>query len=57
MNNTNEELNEGRISSIHKNSYTIRFEGKDIHARLKGRFYDLMTEQLPVVGDYVSFEC
>ena len=56
MNNTNEELNEGRISSIHKNSYTIRFEGKDIHARLKGRFYDLMTEQLPVVGDYVSFE-
>ncbi len=56
MNNTNEELNEGRISSIHKNSYTIRFEGKDIHARLKGSFYDLMTDQLPVVGDYVSFE-
>ena len=56
MNNTNEELFKGRISSIHKNSYTIRFEGKDIHARLKGSFYDLMTDQLPVAGDYVSFE-
>ena len=38
MNNTNEELFKGRISSIHKNNYTIRYEGKDIPARLKGSF-------------------
>jgi ribosome biogenesis GTPase len=56
MNNTNEELFKGRISAIHKNNYTIRFEGKDIPARLKGSFYDLMTDRFPVVGDYVSFE-
>ncbi|SFG70022.1 GTPase RsgA [Oribacterium sp. WCC10] len=56
MNNTNEELIKGRISAIHKNNYTIRFEGKDIPARLKGSFYDLMTDRFPVVGDYVSFE-
>ena len=56
MNNTNEELFKGRISAIHKNNYTIRFDGKDIPARLKGSFYDLMTDRFPVVGDYVSFE-
>lgn len=56
MNNTNDELFKGRISAIHKNNYTIRYEGKDIPARLKGSFYDLMTDRFPVVGDYVSFE-
>ena len=56
MNNTNEELFKGRISAIHRNNYTIRFEGKNIPARLKGSFYDLMTDRFPVVGDYVSFE-
>ncbi len=35
MNNANEELFKGRISAIHKNNYTIRFEGKDIPAKLK----------------------
>ena len=49
MNNTNGELFKGRISAIHKNSYTIRYEGKDIPARLKGSFYDLMTDRFPVV--------
>ena len=46
----------GLISEIQKNSYTILFEGKDIPAKLKGRFYELEGSQLPVVGDYVRFD-
>ena len=55
MNNTDKNLCKGRVSAIHKNSYTIRFKGKDISAKHKGTFYDEASEQLPVVGDYVSF--
>ena len=61
--NTNEKTNRktanntqtGRICDIRKNSYTVRFEDKDIPARLKGSFYGLGTERLPVVGDFVKF--
>ena len=56
MNNKITENNcKGRVSAIHKNSYIIRFEGKDIPARLKGSFQEGDPEHLPVVGDYVSF--
>lgn len=55
MNNSNEKLSKGRVSAIHKNSYILRFEGKDISAKLKGSFRDEEAENLPVVGDYVSF--
>lgn len=55
MNNSNEKLSKGRVSAIHKNSYILRFEGKDISAKLKGSFREEEAENLPVVGDYVSF--
>ena len=45
----------GRISEIQKNSYTIRYLGEDIPAKLKGNFYEMDAEALPVVGDYVNF--
>ena len=44
----------GRISEVQKNSYVIRYWGKEIPAKLSGRFYREETE-LPVVGDYVTF--
>lgn len=56
MNTTDKNLYKGRVSAIHKNSYTIRFKGKDISAKLKGAFYEESSEKLPVVGDYVSFD-
>ena len=55
MNNSNEKMYKGRVSAIHKNSYILRFEGKDISAKLKGSFREEEAENLPVVGDYVSF--
>ena len=45
----------GRISEIQKNSYTIRFMGKDIPAKLKGSFFNESPDKFPVVGDYVTF--
>ena len=45
----------GRISEVQKNSYTIRYDGRDIPAKLKGNYYEKEAEQLPVVGDYVDF--
>jgi ribosome biogenesis GTPase len=48
--------NTGRISEVQKNSYTIRYLGKDIPAKLKGSFYEEDAEKLPVVGDYVTFK-
>jgi len=44
----------GRISEIQKNTYMIRYEGKDLTGKLKGNFYNEERE-LPVVGDYVGF--
>ena len=55
MNNTDKKFCKGRVSAIYKNSYIIRFEGKDISSRLKGSFQEKNPEQIPVVGDYVSF--
>ncbi len=46
----------GRISEVQKNSYKIRFCGTDLPAKLKGSFYEQDAEQLPVVGDYVTFQ-
>ena len=45
----------GRISEIQKGRYTIRFWEKDLPAKLKGSFYEMESDQLPVVGDYVTF--
>ena len=50
------ETNRGRICEIKKNSFTIRFEGEDLPAKLKGSFYEKNTNEFPVVGDYVDFE-
>ncbi|WP_051538209.1 ribosome small subunit-dependent GTPase A [Butyrivibrio proteoclasticus] len=58
MNTTNNQSKQeklGRISEIQKNSYTIRYMGKDIPAKLKGSFYEKEAQELPVVGDYVHF--
>lgn len=57
MNTVNKKENDrGRICEIRKNSFTIRFEGKDLPAKLKGSFYEKNTNEFPVVGDYVDFE-
>ena len=48
--------NTGRISEVQRNSYTINFSGKEIPAKLKGSFYEAEADQLPVVGDYVTFK-
>jgi ribosome biogenesis GTPase len=53
---TNKDYQIGRISEVQKNSYTIRFLGKDLKAKLKGKFYEEEAEKLPVVGDYVTFQ-
>ena len=48
--------NKGSISEIQKNTYTIRFQGKEVPAKLKGSFREVEASQLPVVGDYVIFD-
>ena len=45
----------GRICEIQKNTYIIRFWEKELPGKLKGIFYKEERE-LPVVGDYVTFE-
>ncbi len=50
----NEEMT-GRISEVNKNSFRIMFRGEEIPAKLKGSFYEEDAENLPVVGDYVTF--
>ena len=45
----------GRITQVRRNSYTIRFWEQELPAKLKGSFYWKETEELPVVGDYVTF--
>lgn len=49
------ETTTGRIIEIRKNSYTVRADGADYHAKLRGSFYDKEGESFPVVGDYVLF--
>lgn len=53
--NNKNEKSIGRICEVQKNSFTVRYEGKDLPAKLKGDFY---TEDkgIPIVGDYVDFE-
>lgn len=46
----------GRICEIQKNTYIIKFWEKDLPAKLKGSFYKSEAVELPVVGDYVTFE-
>ncbi|MCR4589139.1 MAG: ribosome small subunit-dependent GTPase A [Lachnospiraceae bacterium] len=56
--NRNEETKQeqtGRISQIQKNHYTIITEEKEIPAKLRGSFYEKEGQELPVVGDYVTF--
>ena len=45
----------GRICEVQKNSYTIKFMGRELPATLKKSFYEEEADKLPVVGDYVSF--
>ncbi len=45
----------GRICEIQKNTYMIRFEDEELSGKLKGIFLKEGLE-LPVVGDYVTFE-
>ncbi len=45
----------GRISEVQKGRFMIRFWEKDLPAKLKGSFYEMEADQLPVVGDYVTF--
>ena len=45
----------GRICEIQKNTYIISFFEKEIPAKLKGKFYEMEANELPVVGDYVTF--
>ena len=54
--NNSKNIKIGRISEIRKNSYTIRFEGEELPAKLKGSFYESESPDFPVVGDYVDFE-
>lgn len=45
----------GRISEVRKNSFMIRYEGRELPAKPKGSFYEVAPDRWPVVGDYVSF--
>ncbi len=45
----------GRVTDIRKNIYTVRFEEIEMTARLKGSFFGMDADKLPVVGDYVEF--
>ena len=45
----------GRVTEVRKNSFIISFEKQEVLAKLKGSFYEEDADQLPVVGDYVSF--
>ena len=45
----------GRICEIQKNSFIIKFWEKELIGKLKGSFFHEQKE-LPVVGDYVTFE-
>jgi len=45
----------GRISEIQKNAFVIKFFEKELFAKLKGNFYK-EDKELPVVGDYVTFQ-
>ncbi len=45
----------GRVTEVRKNRYVIEYEDRSIPAGLKGSFYVQPSENLPVVGDYVSF--
>lgn len=45
----------GRICEIQKNTYIIKFWEKELRGKLKGHFFQA-KEELPLVGDYVTFE-
>ena len=45
----------GRICEVQKNTYIIKFWEQELPAKLKGSFYEKDANQLPVVGDYVTF--
>ena len=46
----------GRISEVGRNSFKIRYWEEELPAKLKGNFYRMESEELPVVGDYVTFD-
>ena len=45
----------GRIAAVRKNSFIILWENRELHAKVRGSFYEKAADQWPVVGDYVSF--
>lgn len=46
----------GRISAVENNRYLIRFWEQEIPAKLDGTFHGPAPDQLPAVGDYVTFQ-
>ncbi len=46
----------GRICEVQKNSYTIKFRGRELPAKLNRSFYKEEADKLPIVGDYVTFK-
>jgi ribosome biogenesis GTPase len=46
---------QGRVVEVRKNCYIIDFDDQNISAKLRGSFYEEIPENLPVVGDNVSF--
>ena len=53
MDINNEKL--GRVSEVRKNSFVVFFEEQEVIAKLRGSFYEVEADKLPVVGDYVKF--
>lgn len=49
------EILTGRICSVQRESYKILYNGNELPATLKGKFYHNNNE-FPVVGDYVRFQ-
>ena len=47
------EMQIGRISEVQKNSFVLRYGGKEFLAKLSGKFYQ-KESLFPVVGDYVN---
>lgn len=48
----NKELFTGRVCEIQKEAYKVLYEGQELMAALRGRFFQ--SDERPVVGDYVS---
>lgn len=50
-----EQVKQGRVTEVRKNSFIVEHEGREYPARLRGSFYEGEAEDWPVVGDRVTF--